>query len=363
MDYIENARRLIEEIHRMDLPKAPAEILYPPVFFLFGACMGSFLNVVIYRLPRRVSVVWPGSRCPGCGRKIRSWENLPILSWLMQFGHCRGCNLKISWRYPMVELLTALLWAGAGYAFCDLALPMWPRTWTLIAILWFVTWLVAISLIDIDLTIIPDELNFSGIAMSLGLSAWLPQLHFMPDEAGVADYWFGAMPHISGFLASALGCIVGAGSIYLLNLAGTGIFRKTIERVRETEDDEVDSAMGFGDVKLMAFLGAFLGWTGALLTFMLSAFLGAFVGTVEKLRTGSSAGGKGLFDSLRQRWRTGNSMIPYGPFLCIGALVVLFWREPVTDFVSGIFRPPQEQAAETERPAETAPKTARRDRR
>jgi leader peptidase (prepilin peptidase)/N-methyltransferase len=346
----------------------PGEWVYAFVLFLFGCCVGSFLNVVIFRLPHNISLLVPGSRCPGCGRKIGLFENIPVLSWIIQGGKCRGCKLLIHWRYPAVELLTGILWGVVGYLFWQMPawgfdMPFEPATMKMLsrmhlhsdtiirmihymAMLWFVSYLVAITIIDIDLTIIPDELNYSGFLVALGFSALLPQLHFPLIEAGVFDgLWYPAVsPHWNGLMASGFGALIGAGSIFLLNFVGTLAFQSTIKRVQETEDDEVDTAMGFGDVKLMLFLGAFIGWQSVLAAFFISCILGSFVGVAQKIRTGESApreeSGFILFHwcrSFSRRWQTGCSMIPYGPFLCIGAFIMMLFRQPILAFFAERF--------------------------
>lgn len=289
----------------------PIEYMYPIVLFLFGLTTGSFLNVVVGRLPWGLSVIHPPSMCPGCGRHLHWYENIPVVSWAIQLGRCRGCKVRIHWRYPFVELLTGLVWAGIGYRFWNMPAPAvfptmpdeaWVRIGTFVALLWFATWLIAIAFIDFDLTIIPDELSYSGILLALAASASLPHLHM--DSAN----WFPAVgPHLNSLMASGAGALVGGGSMFLMLFVGTILFRKQIKALQE-EDPEIDTAIGYGDVKLMLFLGAFLGWKEVLLAFLLGTLFGAVIGVVAKLRTGQS-------------------LIPYGPFLCAGALCVVFFRD------------------------------------
>ncbi|MBN1257679.1 MAG: prepilin peptidase [Planctomycetes bacterium] len=285
---------------------------YALVLFPFGLAVGSFLNVVIYRLPRGLSLVTPGSSCPECGRLIRAVENIPLLSWLRQKGRCKGCGGLIHWRYPVVELLTGLLWSAVGYALAVEPLASAISIFTLLVSLWFVSNLVAIAFIDLDLTIIPDELNYSGLILALVASAFLPFMH--PG----CTAWFPAVaPQLNRFLASAIGALVGAGSMLVILLIGTLVFRKRIRKLQE-KDPEIDTAIGFGDVKLMAFLGAFLGWQGGLLAFFIGTIFGAVVGLIVKLKTGQS-------------------LIPYGPFLCVGAIAVFFFRVPLLAFLAERF--------------------------
>lgn len=232
--------------------------------FLFGACVGSFLNVVIHRLPRGESIVSPRSRCPACGRAIRAWENIPVVSFLVLRGKCAGCGGAISWRYPAVEALT-----GAGFAAIFLAdgfgMP-------LLRDLLFFSLLVPIAFIDIDHRIIPDELSLGGLAAGILLS-------FLPG---------------GDWKASVVGALLGGGILY-----GTAFL---YEKIRKAE------GMGGGDIKLLAMIGAFLGWRGTLATIFLGAFLGAAGGLLAMRK-----GGKGL-----------KTAIPFGPYLCFAALVSRF---------------------------------------
>ena len=297
----------------------PPQLAYAVVLFLFGLCVGSFLNVVIYRLPRGVSIVHPGSRCPACGRALSAAENVPVLSWLFQRGRCRRCGRRVSLRYPAVELLNGLLWAAAGWHFAALAYEgAFARIGTLIAVAWFLSTLVAVSFIDWDLTEIPDALNYQGLAVGLAASYLLPGLHFGPS----ARLWFPAAgARFNGLLAGGLGALLGAGLMGLVLVVGTLAYRHKIEELRK-RDPDITTAIGFGDVKLMAFLGAFLGWTGVLLAFALGTLLGAVVGLVQKVRTGES-------------------LMPYGPYLCAGAACALFFREPLLRAVGAYFARPE----------------------
>jgi leader peptidase (prepilin peptidase)/N-methyltransferase len=236
--------------------------------FLAGACLGSFLNVVIHRLPLEgQSVVRPGSRCPSCGRAIRPWENVPLASFLVLRGKCAGCGVRISWRYPGVELLTA-----TGFALMALLHGIGPEFLRDAA---FFSFLVPIVFIDIDHRIIPDELSLGGLAAGLALS-------FLPGGA---------------WRESLLGAVAGGGILY-----GTAfLYEKATGR----------EGMGGGDVKLLGMIGAFLGWKGALLTVFLGSLLGV-AGGVWAMRKGQ--------DGLK-------TAIPFGPYLCAAALAARYLGE------------------------------------
>jgi leader peptidase (prepilin peptidase)/N-methyltransferase len=235
--------------------------------FLAGACVGSFLNVVIYRLPLGQSIVSPGSRCPSCGRPIRAWENVPILGYLWLRGRCAGCGARISWRYPLVETLTALGYAAIAWHAGD--------AWQAARDLLFFTLLVPVVFIDIDHRIIPDEISLGGLAAGILMS-------FLPG---------------GDWKASLAGALLGGGVLY-----GTAFL---YEKIRGAE------GMGGGDVKLMAMIGAFLGWQGAIATIFLGSVLGAAGGLLAMRK-----GGEGM-----------KTAIPFGPFLCAGALLARYLGE------------------------------------
>lgn len=244
----------------------PAGVIFIAVAaaFLVGACVGSFLNVVIHRLPRGESIVSPRSRCPGCGREIRAWENIPVVSYVVLRGKCAGCGGAISWRYPAVEVLTATGFA----AIFLLDGPGFP----LLRDLLFFSLLVPITFIDIDHRIIPDELSLGGLAAGLLLS-------FLPG---------------GDWKSSFGGALLGGGILYATAFL--------YEKVRETE------GMGGGDIKLLAMIGAFLGWKGTLATIFFGSFLGAAGGILAMRK-----GGEGL-----------KTAIPFGPYLCVAALGARF---------------------------------------
>ncbi len=275
-----------------------------------GACVGSFLNVVIYRLPQEEPAqrsLGGRSRCPHCGTQIVWRDNLPIVGWLLRAGKARCCGGTISVRYPLVEALTALLF---------LLLWLWPphgdvvvgssiRGIALTAWLFdaaFLSFLVANTFIDWDHRILPDALTkpfmvVGVVAATLmpGYAGWL----FAASEVGGGPGQLA--PAVAGGLASVLGLAVGFGLTWLIRYGAERVFRKP--------------AMGFGDVKFMAAIGAFLGWKATLLTF----FLGCIVCAV---------GG------LIHRAATGDSYIPFGPFLAVGAGLSLFLGADIAVFLT-----------------------------
>lgn len=241
------------------------ELLIVLAVAAFGLIVGSYLNVVIHRLPRGRSTVVSRSGCPFCGSLIHWWDNVPLLSFVWLRGACRACRSPISWRYPLVELATALLFTATWLAFG----PGWP--WILAAL--FGCLLLVLAAIDLEHLILPDRLTLGGTVLGLAAQRWLP--------------WRGSfLDHLGGALVGAGILLAVYGAWYLLRRA---------------------EGLGLGDVKMMAMVGAFLGWRGALLTFMIGTFAAAGVAVTSML-----FGRLGLENKL-----------PFGPFLAFGAAVTM----------------------------------------
>jgi leader peptidase (prepilin peptidase)/N-methyltransferase len=277
---------------------------FPVVAFVFGACVGSFLNVVIYRLPKEQSVVTPGSHC-GCGQPIKFYDNLPILSWLLLRGRARCCGRAFSFRYPFVELLT-----GALFTVCWLQFPPLVAAcgWV------FVSCLVAATFIDLDHFIIPDVFTIGlGVAGVL-LSTLVPALHGVESGIFLVDALRGAR-------GAVLGLLIGSGLVLWIALIAEALLRK--------------EAMGFGDVKFVGAIGAFCGWQGAVFT----VFGGAVVGTVwfALAWAWEKATGRRAAVAPPSETPEGEAAplgfgahVPFGPMLAIaGALYFLAFRGPV----------------------------------
>jgi leader peptidase (prepilin peptidase)/N-methyltransferase len=245
--------------------------LYAPAF-VFGAVVGSFLNVVIHRLPRGESLVRPRSRCPGCGQPIRAVDNIPLLSFILLGGRCRACRARIPWRYPLVELLSGLL--------CTALLATFGLTPTFFGFFAFAASLLAVTFIDLDHQIIPDSISLPGIAVGLGMSFIL--------RPGWPGY---------GPLSALLAALIGGGLLW-----GVAVAYRLVRGVE---------GMGFGDVKLLAMMGAFLGLRALPVILLVGSLSGAAAGLGLML-----AAGKGL-----------KQAIPFGPFLVLGAYCYLFFGE------------------------------------
>ena len=240
------------------------------IWFMFGACVGSFLNVCIYRMPRDQSIVRPRSRCPRCRRMIAWYDNIPLLSFIALAAHCRHCRKPIHWRYPLVEALSGALTVAVLSRFGVTPIGLIYAAFALS--------LVAVSFIDLDFQIIPDEISLGGLALGVIASALVPSLH-------------GGSTVMQALGRSLLGALVGGGVLYVTGVFGTLLFRK--------------EAMGGGDIKLLAMAGSILGWKAVILTFFLAPLL---------------ALGPGVVVLLFKR----SHVIPYGPFLSVALLVALF---------------------------------------
>ena len=254
--------------------------------FFMGLVVGSFLNVVIIRLPQKKSLSYPGSHCPTCGKPLRWYHNIPVLSFLALRGKCSQCHTRISIRYPIVEIMTGLLfWAtelkwGFGYG---LFIHDWP----------FVSLLVAITFIDLEHRLIPDKLSLPGIVLGLA-TAWIQP----------------------GYLSAFEGAALGFGIFYGL----AWLYQRFAGR----------SGLGGGDIKLLALLGAFLGPSGVFATILISSILGSVIGIswgIYEKRKSRGAGSGASADLMA-------FAIPYGPFLILGGLYYyllsdIFWLPTV----------------------------------
>ncbi|NNF05386.1 MAG: prepilin peptidase, partial [Candidatus Eisenbacteria bacterium] len=202
----------------------------------FGACLGSFLNVCIYRIPRKLSVVFPPSQCPGCDTRIAPYDNVPLFGWLWLRGKCRTCKTRISPRYPIVELLTGVLFAFLAWHY--------GLTWELLPAMYFGPVMLMITLIDFDAYIIPDVITLSGVPLGIAASFLTPIT----------------------LMDSIVGAAVGFVVLYAI---GWGYLKST-----------GTDGMGGGDIKFAAMLGAFLGWQGVLLTIFAAAAFGSIAGVL-----------------------------------------------------------------------------------
>ncbi|MGC9006457.1 MAG: prepilin peptidase [Sulfurihydrogenibium sp.] len=261
------------------------EILKLFAVFLLGASIGSFLNVVIYRLPREMSIVYPPSTCPTCKNRIKWYDNIPIVSYIILKGKCRFCKTDISIRYPIVEFITALA-AVVSYLKFGFTLDF-------VFTFYFLASMIALSFIDWDFKIIPDEINFLGVFSGL-------------LYAGIKSFQQGSFEPLINAL---LGSLVGSGFLFLIAFFYL--------KVRNIE------GLGMGDVKLLAFIGSYVGWFGALFTIL----FGSVLGLVASL----------YFMKKQKEDEIMKLEIPFGPFLAMAGIIYLFFGEKIYNFYLGGF--------------------------
>ncbi|WP_447978142.1 prepilin peptidase [Candidatus Nitrospira bockiana] len=244
---------------------------------VLGLLVGSFLNVCIHRLPRRESVAWPPSRCPACRSRIGPLDNIPVISYLVLRGRCRRCSARISWRYPLVETLN-----GSGYAVIVWHFGLgWPAA----AYAILVSALLTVTFIDLDHQIIPDRITLPGIALGLLAGATILPV---------------------GFIGALAGMLLGGGVLWALAVVSPYLFGK--------------EGMGGGDIKLLAMIGAFLGWKPVVLTILIGAVIGAVVG----------------ISLIACKIMRRDQYLPFGPFLALGAVISLFFHQELFHWYFGL---------------------------
>ena len=248
------------------------------VAVLFGLIVGSFLNVCIYRLPRRESIVWPASRCTSCNRELAWFENVPVFGWLVLRGRCRTCRAPVSAMYPIVETVTGVLFGAAMYWYGPTPLGVVRVAFGCAMIVLFV--------IDLQHRILPNAITVPGAAIGFVISLFLPP----------------------GWVSSLVGLLVGGGLLFAI--------AEAYYRVRGVD------GLGMGDVKMLAMIGAFLGWQLALVTLILASFGGAVLGI------GLLATGRGGMQAA----------LPFGTFLAVGAAIAAVAGDPIVTWYVGFYR-------------------------
>jgi leader peptidase (prepilin peptidase)/N-methyltransferase len=263
--------------------------IFPYFYAAFGLIIGSFLNVCIYRLPRRESIVFPGSHCPNCGKAVRAYDNIPVLSYLLLLGKCRFCRQPISLQYPIVELLTGLAFA-ACFSQWGLTPPAFVNSLFLCAI-------IVLVFTDYHHQILPNVLTLPGVIAGILLSP-LQSVDYYRDTL---SYSLAGLLSSTGeeillpWAGSMLGALIGGGILYLVATVYKVVRRR--------------QGLGMGDVKMMAMVGAFMGWRLALVTIFLGSFLGSIVGICLVLFGG----------------RTLQTKLAFGTFLGRAAVLALFY--------------------------------------
>lgn len=261
-------------------------LLFPLILFIFGLVLGSFFNVCIYRIPRNKSLIFPPSHCPTCKKRIKIYDNIPILSYILLLGKCRFCKKPISIRYPLVELLTGLLFAAAAFKF--------GFSMALLSAIIFISFLIIVSFIDLEHQIAPFRLTIPGLLLGLLTSLFLP-----------------------GFiLSSFIGMIAGGLFVFLAWL----FWRYLLSSLLGIKQKE---GIGWGDLPLTAMIGAFLGWRDLIVAIFAAVVAGVIVGLILR----------GV-----KRNKTGQP-IPFGPFLAIGGLIGLFFGQKIISLYWNSFLP------------------------
>lgn len=240
--------------------------------FWLGTVLGSFLNVCIYRLPRKESIVKPASRCPHCGERIKIWDNIPLLSYILLGGRCRYCNARISPRYPIVELVTGFVLSALFFTYG------WSLLFFHYALLSLL--LIVVSFIDVEHKLILNVITVPGIVIG-----WSLIVFFRPIS--LSD--------------SLTGLVIGAGSLWMVAVFGKLIFHK--------------ESMGAGDIKLAAMIGIFLGWKATTVSLFLAFLVAALFGT------------SCIFSGKAKR----DSAIPFGPFISVGVFVFIFFGDDIVN--------------------------------
>jgi leader peptidase (prepilin peptidase)/N-methyltransferase len=245
--------------------------------FVFGLAVGSFLNVCIHRLPLRESLAWPASHCPNCHVPLKPYDNIPIIGYVRLRGRCRACKAPISVKYPIVEAVTAALFVAA-YALFEPPV-LYQREL-------FACGMIVLFAIDLEHRILPNVITLPGVAIGFALSFFMPP----------------------GWLDSLLGVVLGGGSLWLI--------AEAYFRLRHEE------GMGFGDVKMLAMIGAFLGWKLTLLTLVMSSLLGSVIGiAMIVIRRGDM-----------------KYALPFGSFLAVGALVAGTVGDRIVNWYASFYR-------------------------
>lgn len=273
--------------------------------FVFGLLIGSFLNVVIYRLPLGQSIVFPGSHCPSCNAEIHWYDNIPVISYVILLrGRCRGCRAHISPIYPAVELLVGCLYLGLFIVHQEqIAAGSWLP---LLADIVFVSLIVPLVFIDLHHKLLPNAITYPGLVVLLVLRALAPDpwiVSHTPKPFGLAEAPLWAV----SLFGSLLGALVGGGTLWLV--------REVYYRLRHVE------GMGLGDVKMMLMVGAFLGWQLTLLTIFIGSLLGSLVGVLLIIRGGSM-----------------KAQIPFGVFLGPAAIIALLVGKQFIVWYAGMYR-------------------------
>ena len=281
-------------------------VLASVMVFALGASIGSFINVIVYRLPAGLSILWPPSRCPHCLNQLKAYDNVPVFGWISLRGRCRYCKSKISVRYPVIEGVTGIIFLLVFLVFqvSTLTIGYWA----------FCSWLLALSLIDLDTMTLPNPLTQSGLVVGI---LFQMVVGFLPEASSVTL--------VNHLMMAIVGAVLGLWLFDAIAILGSIAFGK--------------AAMGAGDAKLAAMMGAWLGWKYLLLASFIACVLGALVGSgvIMRKRIRKASRREALTqDTSRQR--LGQKM-PFGPFLALGSVITLFSGEAILSSYLRLFFP------------------------
>jgi len=263
-------------------------MLYLVFIFILGTVVGSFLNVCIHRLPRGESVIYPASHCPQCGQRLRGLELVPVIGYFLLGGKCRYCRKPISFRYPLVEFITGALLVGVALGFSPSSFPLEFFFYMI-----FSVFMIIVFFTDLEQQVIPDSINITGIILGLGFN-FIKGMFFQKGAINV-------------FLSSLFGMLIGYVLLYLIAKFGKLWFKKEV--------------MGEGDLYLAAFLGAYLGWQGVLLSIFLAYLLAGAISLVLLVLGKIKMGG----------------YLPFGPALVAGGIITLFFGQQIITWYLKLF--------------------------
>jgi len=292
----------------------------------FGLIIGSFLNVCIVRIPQRKSVVLPSSACPKCGVKIQPYDNIPVVSWLLLSGRCRNCKARISPMYPIVEMMTALLFWGCYRVF---GLSLESLKWAIFAAI-----LIVLVFTDLRDLILPDRVNYTGLALALLLSPAVAPIDGTAEWLTRHSFHLSLPAPVQSLADALFGAALGSGLLWAVS--------ELYFRLRGRE------GMGFGDIKMMLMAGAFLGPKRTFLMILIGSLLGSVLGlfvvsflylTGWKNNVARRGNRRGLGPIARLRWvLVRRYQLPFGSYLGVAGIAVMFWGSPVVDWYESLLR-------------------------
>lgn len=303
--------------------------LHAVTLFPAGLFAGSLIATVSYRWPLGIHPFRPPGFCPRCNASLKLVDMIPVIGFFLRRGRCRDCGARIHPLYPAVETAAGLLWAYAGYTLSQQPIAPLGKTLLILLVLAFIAGMLLVAIVDWHHRVIPDGVTLPGILVALMAAPALPTLHHAESAAAfsryhpvLAHFLPGQQPWRHAIACSVAGALTGLALGLAIHGLGTLTMRKQMAR------HNTDAALGMGDVKLLVFIGAFLGWKNVAVAVGVAAIAGVMVGALRKMRTGTSGRERG-WRGLKNRWHSGASILPFGPFLALAAIACLFWGEKI----------------------------------